>query len=60
MGRYDSEYSKYYNSISNKSKVQGPYGNINNGYKKKKKSSFYSTRCETDPKQIKNLAFQAA
>ena len=23
MGRYDSEYSKYYNSISNKSKVQG-------------------------------------
>ena len=41
MGRYDSEYSKYYNSISNKSKVQGPYGNINNGYKKKKKRNIF-------------------
>lgn len=40
MGRYDSEYSKYYNSISNKSKVQGPYGNINNGYKKKRRGIF--------------------
>ena len=35
MGRYDSEYSKYYNSISNKSKVQGPYGNIYYGVCKK-------------------------
>ncbi|MCQ2969852.1 MAG: hypothetical protein MJ191_07085, partial [Clostridium sp.] len=35
MGKYDSEYSKYYNSMTNKSKAQGPYRNMNTGYKKK-------------------------
>ena len=41
MGKYNSEYSKYYNSITNKSKVQRPYRNISNGYKKNKSSNVF-------------------
>lgn len=41
MGKYDSEYSKYYNSITNKSKVQGPDRYVNNGHKKNKKSNIF-------------------
>lgn len=32
MGKYDVEYSKYYNSIENKSKNQKRYTNMNSGY----------------------------
>ena len=41
MGKYNSEYSKYYNSITNKSKVQRSYRNISNGYKKNKSSNVF-------------------
>lgn len=39
MGKYDLEYSKYYNSIENKSKGHKRYNGINNGHKKNKKKN---------------------
>lgn len=37
MGKYDAEYTRYYNSISNKSKNTNTYGSMYNNYNKKKK-----------------------
>ena len=36
MGKYDAEYTRYYNSISNKSKNTNTYGCMYNNYNKKK------------------------
>lgn len=36
MGKYDAEYTRYYNSISNKSKNTNTYGSMYNNYNKKK------------------------